>query len=290
MDKKNLVFFCKTYRNDLKSFQRLLLSFHKHNADKIMMYVSVPMADIDIFKKLESSNIIVVADESYAGNYLAIDSYWGLSLGYINQEICKLSFWEADFCENYLCVDSDAYFIRDFFIIDFIAEKNIPFSVLVMDKDLYIEKHYQEFGRWRKEMIKKIFKYIEFDDNRLLTCHGMTVLNRCVLEDLKKNLLDLKNKKYADLIEISPYEYSWYNAWLQKSNVIPIFAVEPFFKTFHMRLEYVFSKSKLITEEDLAQQYVGIVLNSNWYPKKPPLEYGKISRLNNILYNFLKKQ
>ena len=41
----------------------------------------------------------------------------GLSAGYINQEIVKLCFWETGLADNYLCLDSDAEFVRDFHVV-----------------------------------------------------------------------------------------------------------------------------------------------------------------------------
>ncbi|NTW29705.1 MAG: hypothetical protein HGA33_00310 [Candidatus Moranbacteria bacterium] len=232
----------------------------------------------------------VITDESYAASYFTTERYWGLSLGYLNQEICKLAFWETGCCENYLCVDSDAYFVRNFYKKDFIREDGVPYSVLVMDKDLNIERHYQEFGAWRQEMIKKIFDYVGYADDRMLTCHGMTVMNRSVLENMKDVFLSAKGVAYRDLISIAPYEYTWYNVWLQKAGIIPVLGVEPFFKTFHARIEYVFSKSRMLRESDIALRYVGIVLNSNWEPKSPPRQYGPILLWQRMLYRFLRLQ
>ena len=286
---RGFVLMCKSYRNDLESFRRLFGSVEKHNVDSIRMYVSVPEDDLQIFQEFVNMTVTVISDESYAWKYLSTESYWGLPVGYINQEICKLAFWETGVCKNYLSVDSDSYFIRDFHENDFMMDDKTPYSVLVMDKDLNIERHYKEFGKWRMNLIKKIFDYVGYHDRRFLTCHSTTVLNCAVLEDMKKCLLDEGGIGYKDLIEISPYEYSWYNVWLQKSGVIPVVAVEPFFKMFHMRIEYIFSKVKLITEEDLAEQYVGIVLNSNWKPKKPPKIYGRISWLERAINKFIER-
>jgi hypothetical protein len=100
----------------------------------------------------------------------------------------------------------------------------------------------------------------------------MQVLNVKVLESLSEDLMKPKNLNYNDLLKISPYEFTWYNTWFQKIKLVKEFAVEPFFKTFHMRQEYSFSRAKLLRREDFAQAYVGLVLNSKWTPP-PPLKY-----------------
>ncbi len=289
--KPELVVVCKTYNKDFKSFCHFYESFNKHNADKLKLYVSVPKVDFELFSDFVKGDVIVITDESYANKYLASDNkaLIGLSVGYINQEICKLSFWENDIAHNYLFVDSDSYFIRDFFFDDFMADKQTPYSVLVMDKDLKTELDYREFSKYRDSQIRKIFELVELKDNRFLTCHGMTVLSEKVLKDFKERFMHTNKFAYKDLIEMAPYEYTWYNAWLQKSNVINILPVEPFFKTFHTRKEYSIARSMLIKEDVLAEQYLGIVLNSNWKTKTAIYEYENPKLQHRVINLLLEK-
>lgn len=292
MAKNNLklAIVCKTYKGDVKPFKKLFKTLISHNADNIPVLVSVPKSDVPMFLDIVGGQATILTDESYAGDYFTKKSHWGLPLGYINQEICKLSFWETKIAENYLFVDSDAYFIRDFKRSDFMADANTPYSVLVMDKDLNSEVYYKDYGTHRLKMISKIFEAVGLDDRRYLTCHGMTVMNTKVLSDFKKNFMEKRKYSYDKLIEISPFEYTWYNSWLQKSNVIPVIGVEPFFKTFHMRIEYAMCRLRLVTESDLASQYVGIILNSNWQPTGPPDKYvnpGEFQKIfNKIITRF----
>jgi hypothetical protein len=281
--------FCKTYSGDLERFKLLLASFHKYNQDNIFLYVSVGEKDFPAFEKLSSNNVKIISDESYARDYFPNESFHNLSLGYINQEICKLSFWESSLADNYLCLDADCLFIRDFYVSDFMADKNTPYTVLTMDKDLSIEKHYQKFWARRQSFIQKIYDEASLDDRRLRTCHGMQVLNIKVLKSLKEDFMQNKGLTYADLIKIAPYEFTWYNVWFQKCNLVKEYAVEPFFKTFHMRIDYNFSRLKLLKEDDLARAYVGIVLNSNWGNKKLPVKYKKPNFVFKIIYTCLKK-
>jgi hypothetical protein len=117
----------------------------------------------------------------------------------------------------------------------------------------------------------------------------MQVLNIKVLKSLKEDFMQNKGLTYADLIKIAPYEFTWYNVWFQKCNLVKEYAVEPFFKTFHMRIDYNFSRLKLLKEDDLARAYVGIVLNSNWGNKKLPVKYKKPNFVFKIIYTCLKK-
>jgi hypothetical protein len=153
------------------------------------------------------------------------------------------------------------------------ANAKTPYSVLVMDKDLNIQKNYRDFGVYRTSQIKKIFDLVGLKDKRLLTCHTSTVLNSNVLYDFKKKFMIPKKLSYKDLIEIAPYEYSWYNAWLQKSKIIDILNVESFIKIFHTRMDYIIFRVNLISQANIAEKYVGIILNSNWKPKPAPSNY-----------------
>jgi hypothetical protein len=286
--KHNFIMFCKTYSKDCNRLINMLNFFNRHNVENIPLYISVPENELKMFEKLQNNNIKIITDESYAGSYFASSTKHGFSIGYFNQEVCKLSFWETDLCENYLCIDSDLIFIRDFYISDFMYNKTTPYTVLVMDKDLSIEKHYHNYWTRRQEYIKKIYKYIELVDERYRTCHGMQVMNVKVLKTLKNDFMKSKGLDYKDLIEISPYEFTWYNVWFQKSKIVDEYAVEPFFKTFHMRIEYIISRIKLINRSDLAKAYVGIILNSNW-EKTSPFEYKNPSWWSKEAYKILKK-
>ena len=284
----NFAMFCKTYNGDLERFKNMIKSFNKFNVENITLYVSVPENDLELFKCFESDTVKIITDESYAKNYFSNEEYFGLTTGYVNQEICKLSFWETGISENYLCIDSDLEFIRDFYVSDFMADENTPYIILVQDKDLSIEKHYQTFWAWRQNLIKKIYDEIGLNDRRYRTCHGNTVLNSAVLKSLKEDFMVKKGYGYKDLIKISPYEFTWYNVWFQKCGLVKEMVVEPFFKTFHMRLDYIFYQLKLISLEDIKKAYIGIIMNSNW--QKPQMKYEKPKKLYRCAYKNIWKR
>lgn len=209
----NFVMLCKTYSKDIERFRIMTESFNKYNEDNIKMYVSVPETELNLFKTFSSSNIEIITDESYTNKYFTKTNYHNLPVGYLNQEICKLSFWETNLAENYLCVDSDVTFIRKFYYTDFMADNRTPYTVLIMDKDLSIEKHYQNSWESRQNFIKKIYDKIGINDRRLRTCHGMQIMNYIVLKSMKSEFMLKNNYSYFNLLEISPFEFTWYNAW-----------------------------------------------------------------------------
>ena len=102
------------------------------------------------------------------------------------------------------------------------------------------------------------------DDPRLLTCHGHQVFSSKVLRSLREDFMESRSWFYADMLEESPYEFSWYNMWLQKSQVIDIRVCEPLVKTFHNEHQFLVSRLAGQTTVDLARSYVGVVVNSNF--------------------------
>lgn len=64
-------------------------------------------------------------------------------------------------------------------------------------------------------------------------------------------------------------------------------AVEPFFKTFHMRIEYTISRLNQLDIDDISRAYVGIILNGNWV--KTENSYKISNRFLKMLYKILQK-
>jgi hypothetical protein len=288
MNMHNFVMYCKTYLGDFDRVSNLVNSFNIFNKDDIFLYISAPENELYLFQPLSSPNIIVITDESYAKECFAKAGHSGMSLGYVNQQICKLTFYKTGVTRNYLCLDSDTVFIRDFYISDFMHDEDTPYTVFVMDKDLSIERHYGPvFWVGRQAAIKKIYDFMELNDRRLRTCHNSQVFSVQILESFARDFMKPKALKYNDLLKISPYEFSWYNVWFQKTQLVKEFAVEPFFKMLHMRQEYTFSRLKLLRQEDYAQAYVGLILNSKWTPKTPLNYKDPDSRLYKLFYNIV---
>jgi hypothetical protein len=270
---KNFVFYCKTYSGDYDRFQKLVETFHQFNKDSIMMYVSVPKTEISSYEHFVCSTLSVITDESFAEKYMTDSFVGGIRPGYINQEICKLTFFKTNLCNNYLCLDSDLIFIRNFYIMNFMHSDSIPYTVLVMDKDLSVQKTYRkQFWIERQKSIEKIYKYVGLDDRRRRTCHGMQVFNTEVLESFEKDFMVPRQLSFINLLEIAPYEFTWYNVWFQTCKLVPEYAVEPFFKMLGIREDYIFSHLENIEKTDFAYAYVGIVMNSKWSPPTP-LDY-----------------
>ncbi len=258
-----------TYIGDIEYVERLILSYKKYNVDNILLYIVAPSSDSKAFERFVDDDIELLTDESITDNLVNDNSVFGIRPGYINQEIIKLAFWEKQLCENYFCVDSDGEFIRDFFISDFMYDGDTPFTILVEDNELKVEpEYYRKYWIGRKKLIRLIQKEVGLVDPRMLTCHGFAILSCKVLESLYKKYMLPNNFTYQDLLKKAPYEFSWYNMWLQKDKTIEIKFKEHIFKYFHHKNHHLEYLQKGITLEDISRGYVGIVINSNysrWY-------------------------
>jgi len=256
-------FFLKTYRNDYNSVVRLVDSFQKYNEDHIILYLVCPKQDVSMFQALIKKNMILLEEEKIGVEVFKSDTRW--SAGYLNQAIYKLAFSELALCKNYMPIDSDAVFIRPFYKKDFLYDEDTPYTILIEDNDLHADRYYySEYWEGRRKLINKIEDTYDFHPYRLLTCHGFQIFSLQVLKNLKEKFMIPNGYNYKDLIEISPYEFSWYNLWLQKSKCMPIYPCEPLFKTFHLKQHQIFSVLQGMRIEDWAKAYIGVVVNSNY--------------------------
>lgn len=283
----------KSYGQDFEYARRMIASFHQHNAEKLSLFVVVPESDLELFDEFADDTVIVLS-ELLLAEHLVSEPLNGYRPGYINQEIVKLSFWELGYLENYFCVDSEAVFIRDFGFQDFMADSTAPYTVLVEDKELQVEpRYYREHWIGRAEQIQHIADLLDYSSPVLRTCHGHQVFSSTVLESFVRDFLGPRGWTYRDALAEAPYEFSWYNLWLQKTQVIDIHQREPFVKVFHNEDQHIDAITRGVTMEDLARSYLAVVINSSYsrdvgiispYASKPEaiapyLSYGELARV-----------
>ena len=289
----SLAMLLKSYYGDVEYAARMVRSFERFNTDGIPLYIVVPEADVVLFTPLASDRVTILSEVLLA-EHLVDREVHELSPGYINQEIVKLAFWELGLADDYFCVDSDAEFIRPFSRADFMVDDDTPYTVLVEDNELKVEpRYYHQYWVRREAEIRRIQELVGLETSTVLTCHGHQVMSAAVLRSFRDDFLAPRGWDYVDALAESPYEFSWYNMWLQRSRVIAIHPREPLVKVFHhegQHLEYVL---RGITVADIARGYVALVVNSNYSrdigmipvgADKPEvlshyLSYGEVGRL-----------
>lgn len=253
----NIVLYCKSYHKDVQLAKKLLDSINKHNIDKIPFYISVPKKDIELFKSvLGMDNYILLEDESIEQT----------GDGWIQQQIVKSQFWKLGLCENYLCIDSDCFFIRDFTVQDFMFDQNTPYTVCHEYKSFFefMQKYpldfdpYESFVKERKQIMELFGRSGAIYDFG----PGPTIWSSKVWKSLEDNYIIPNNIKFSDLIKANGSEFTWYGEWLLYSQAIRLMPKGPLFKNYHYPHQYDFDKHYQYTVDKIAKLYLGIGVQS----------------------------
>ncbi len=263
-----IVLYCKSYWKDIPRVKILLESIAKYNKESIPFYISCPRKDRNQFiKELGISGYTLIDDETIYDH--------GSGENWNNQQVVKSSFWKLGVCDNYLMIDSDSYFIRDFFVSDFIHPDGNPYTVMHEQKELFswtINKELllgfdpiQSFKECRYK-IMEVFQR----SGRVYDFGPSPVIWNCgVWKWLEDNYLIPQKMNFSDAIESVPSEFSWYGeSFLEMGK--PLYPIEPLFKVFHYESQYKDSKNQGYSEKNFSSIYSGIVMQSN---ANIPLKY-----------------
>lgn len=261
---KDVAIFVKSHRPDLVLVHRLLDSISRHNRDRIDVFISVPADDVVAFQDLSRrfTDVSVLADDHFG--IPRIDrKIWGFAPGYITQQVVKLSVQRLSEARNYLILDSDTYFIRDFATKDFVAPDGTGVTVLAEDKDLVTDPAYAPFAEFRAKRINLIADRLGAPALSRATCHNNTVFQDSVLRDLH-DWCRSESLSLVDLMIIAPVEFTWYNFFLVKHCPERLIRIEPFIKMIHTRSEYRRLVAAGFSHESFRRSYLGVCLNSGW--------------------------
>ena len=253
----------KSYRPDLPYAQRFLASVEEFAQENIPIVIVVPDEDVAAFTSM-ARGVGEVLGESLWGDQLVDYRIHGSSPGYVNQEIIKVTFAQRGIFANYLCADSEAVFIRPFSTTDFMADDSTPFTFLTEDAELRADPLYEQaYGSVRDAHMVRLRDFLGLPARPYRTTHGLAVLSSRVCNELSTFLAE-ENMTWADALELCPYEFSWYNFWLERAQSIAMHVREPIFKTIHMEHQHLELAIRGIREADLARGYVGVVVNSGF--------------------------
>lgn len=277
--------FCKSYRNDLERAIALVNSIGQFNEDAIPVYFSVPRDDLKLFREHLGSGITLLADEDIINSNPAIDMGKYLSLpGQLSQQIVKSEFWRLNPAENYVCLDSDMRFIRDFYTADFLAADHQPYTVLHEGKaflEFCVANQFIDAVAGFENtaaMLKKEFERIGPSYN----FGPFPVIWSARVWSVLAEQLENKGSNILDAIVAYPHEASWYGETLLKFRPVELIPRDPLFKAYLFLEEYEKDRRAKLDEQALAQFYLGVVYQSNWYPRRLRL-------LSNLAYK-IKRQ
>jgi hypothetical protein len=187
--------------------------------------------------------------------------------GGLSQQIVKAEFWRLGLAGNYLCLDSDSKFIRDFRQSDFVADDNIPYTVLHQNKELF------QMADNRGHI--KVERDLRVEAERVKALFGRSGPNfYCapapfnwsakVWQSLDSEYLQPQGISIWDLITPEHPESLIYGEAIMKYRAVPLIAIEPLFRTYHYDWQYFLMKRLGETEAKLAQHYFGVIYQSAW--------------------------
>jgi hypothetical protein len=259
----NFGIMLKSYGPDLQYAQRFLESFREYATEPIPLYVVVPDQDIPAFTEVFASHATVLPESLWADQLVDYPIH-GNNPGYINQEIIKLAFAEGGYLKNYLCADSEAVFIRPFSSRDFMDPTGVPYSFITEDHELHVDPvYFDAYWTAREKFLVQIREFLELPATPIATCHNMAVFSSEQVLGLKKYLSE-RGLNWAGALEISPYEFGWYNFWIEKVLGSARKIREPIVLMLHQPHQHLEYSLKGITEEDLARGYVAVLINSGF--------------------------
>lgn len=266
---KNIAIYCKSYINDLQRVIVQAESIEKYNKDNIDYYVSCPKTDYVNFKQALPDFVKIILDEDIIQK--------NITQSWKTQQIIKSQFYKLVDVENYVCIDSDSYFVRPFYRNDFLVDDYTPYTVMHQQKNLF-----QWTSRYRREL--GFDPALSFDEsrnkigsvfNRNFKVNydfgpSPTIWSSKVWNCLEQEYLQPNNITFEHLIEYEPSEFTWYGETLLAFKPIEIYPIEPLFMVFHYPLQYQQFLQQGYTEQDIASCYMGIIMTSNW---NAPLRY-----------------
>lgn len=266
---RNLVLYSCTFRKDLLRTVKLAQSIQKHNTTRIPFYVSVPEEDVSLFQEhLAPFEATVFNEKEIFEKNPKLDTERLYQIrGGLRQQVIKSEFWRLGLSENYLVLDADCVFIRDFDERDFIAYDTVPYSVIHEGRDML-----QATDRFGPKQIRGHFLNDREPIKAALGRTGVTydfgyapfLWSSAVWQSLDENYLTPNQMNFLDAVELCGSEFTWYGESLVNFRAIPFYPREQLFKHYHYEHQLWADQLLGYTEKILAKDYLGVVYQSNW--------------------------
>lgn len=264
-----LVLYCKSYRTDLLRTERLARSVRSFNAQGLPFHLSVPQADLPLFReRLAGLGVELHADEDIVRTSPRIRPEAIAAMpGSRSQQVVKSEFWRLGLCDSYVCLDSDAYFIRPFGAQDFLAADGTPYTVMDEAHDLLEDalragrkRVVDDFAR-EADLVQGLFGR---QGRRYSFGPFPLVWHRAVWQSLDEQYLQPRAMSFADAVQAAPIESRWYGESLLAFRAIPLVPCQALFKVYHYAWQYDSDRRKGVQQQELARLYCGVICQSAW--------------------------
>ena len=256
---KNIILFIKSYRGDLQRCVALIESISKFNRDNIPVYISVPTDDIELFKQNTPFYTEIISDDTITSK----------SEGWVGQQMVKSLVYKLNLCRFYVCLDSDVYFFKDFYIKDFLYKDDVPYMIMHERDDFY-----EFIDRFPQLQTYDVRAGHEAEYKSIMSHFGRE--GKIYHYGISPYIWDTKVWEWLDtewgldtLFEKHSNELKWYGEGALAMGT-PMMPTSPLFKEFHFPGQYEIYKKLGWEEKHFHKQYMGIVMQSNW---GAPLKY-----------------
>ncbi|MBI9091602.1 MAG: hypothetical protein JEZ12_20525 [Desulfobacterium sp.] len=243
-------------------------SVQRYNRDDIPLYLCVPSKDLNDFKAFfEDLPCRFITDEGVLEKTArAFGPPPNLFPTSLNQQLIKLEFWRLGLCANYVWIDSDHYFIKPFTRDVFLSKDAVPYTVQhnAIELRSYSEKFDQKVIRDFEKMASHLQGLFQRSGALYNFGYPPLIWSSRVLTSLYEDYLKPSGKSIYEVLYKYPCEMHLYGEYLHASNIIPILPIEPLFKVYHYPEMFYESQMLGESEQGLAKDYYGLVMQSNW--------------------------
>ena len=205
--KHKLILFCKSYKGDVHRAKLLYDSVKKHNQDNLPLYLCIPRSDLKIFEETLGSGGYTVVFEDELNSEVTEQSHF-------TQQLFKMEFYKTNLAEYFFLIDSDMYFIKDFYTTDFITEDGIPYMTVHECKDfleytdiIFGDNRLNDWFKSERLPVMEIFgrsgKPYDYSGSANLYASE-------VFRGLYENYCKPNNLSFLDLLKHCASENTWY--------------------------------------------------------------------------------
>ena len=249
--------------------RRLLESINQFNVDRLDFYISTSEVEKNLLvEMLGEKGYIWVADEDIVrANTKADFAKYQSIPGSLSQQIIKSEFWRLGYAENYLCLDSDCLFIRNFYKADFLSPDGVPYTVLHQNKELFqiaANRGHSKVERDLRVEAERVQALFDRRGPHFYCAPAPFIWSAKVWQSLDMKYLTPKGISLWELVSSQHPETLIYGEALLKYCAIPLIAIEPLFRTYHYDWQYFLMRRLGETEAKLAKNYLGIIYQSAW--------------------------
>lgn len=260
--------FVKTYPDDYHYLSRLLDSLDSYNLEKIPVILcdhSTNFNKLTVLAGARPYEIALLPEEqllrNLPGSKKAQPKYQD---GYFCQMYAKLSYGIQNQSTDYICVDSDGLFIKQFGYHSFFDRQHVPYFFFEDDRELYSQDNYwNTHGRHREESFQRICDFFEIDRSLVLRPHGFQTIRGREVAALQTWLREEKDLEIHEALSTLGYEFALHAAFLARVGTDRTQRLSPF-RVFHSAEHMYVASLQMKGEESLRRSFIGVVYNSNF--------------------------